>query len=184
MAVHEVLQREALIQPPSAEQVFMAATVLGGSLPPEAEHQLRAAGLAYANDALAEAHLASAAALAPDHPAVLIGRYRYFFYKGRWREALTVARDCLVWAALRLGVATNWRRVCRGEADFDSFDAVLPRFYLFTLKGYAYLHLRLGQLTEGQSAASKLIELDPADRLGGRVLVDVLARRERGDDDD
>ncbi len=44
------------------------------------------AGLAYAEDAVAERHLREAEALAPDHAAVLIGLYRFYFYKGRLRK--------------------------------------------------------------------------------------------------
>ena len=168
----------------SVEQVFLAATVLGGALPADAERHLRAAGLNYADDAVAERHLAAAAGLAPDHAAVLIGRYRYFFYKGRWAQALAVAGECLAWAARHLGLPADWQETRRDAADFDDYHAVLARFYLFTLKGYAYLHLRLGQLGEGQAAARKLLELDPKGRLGGQVLLDVLLRLEQGDDDD
>jgi tetratricopeptide (TPR) repeat protein len=188
-AVLEPLRRASAPEPAaggptSVEQVFLATTVLGGALPPDAERHLRAAGLNYPDDAVAERHLAAAAALAPDHAAVLIGRYRYFFYKVRWAQALAVAEQCLVWAARHLGLPADWTEVRRSAADFDDYDAVLARFYLFTLKGYAYLHLRLGQLGEGQQAARKLLELDPADRIGGQVLLDVLLRLEQGDDDD
>ena len=59
---------------------------------------------------------------------------------------------------------------------------MLPRFYLFTLKAYAYLQMRLGDLEEGRAAALKLLELDPSDKIGARVLLDVLGRV--GQDDD
>ena len=59
---------------------------------------------------------------------------------------------------------------------------MLPRFYLFTLKGYAYLQMRLGNLEEGRAAVMKLLELDPSDKIGARVLLEVLERV--GQDDD
>ena len=62
--------------------------LLGGGLPSEAEEHLLAAGLSYQHDDVAEAHLRQAEALAPDHAAVLIGLYRFYFYKGRLHEAL------------------------------------------------------------------------------------------------
>ena len=71
----------------------------------------------------------------------------------------------------------------REDADFGSYDAVLPRFFLFTLKGYGYLHMRLGELAEGRVALDKLLELDPSDKLGARVLLDVLERMGQDDDD-
>ncbi len=165
------------------EAALLAVAVLGGCLPPAAERSLRLAGLAYHDDLEAERHLLDAAAEAPGHAAVLIGLYRFYFYKGRLREALTIARECLVKAAQDNGLNTDWRRVQRGDADFENYAALIPRFFLFTLKGYGYLHMRLGDLAEGRAALAKLLELDPADRLGARVLLDVLGRMEQGDDD-
>jgi len=152
-----------------------------GDLPSEAAMHLQLASLAYAQDTVAEAHLGEAAALAPDHEAVLIGQYRFYFYKGRLREALEIARVCLLKAARENGLDPDWRRVRMRDGDFGSYDARLPRFYLFTLKAYAYLQMRIGYLEEGREAILKLLELDPSDKVGARVLLDVL--RTTGDDD-
>ena len=136
----------------------------------------------YHLDDVAEWHLKQAQALAPGHAAVLIGLYRFYFYKGRLKEALDVARICLAKAADENLIDADWRRVRPGNVDFGSFDAMLPRFYLFTLKAYAYLHMRLGNLEEGRAAAMKLLEIEPTDKIGARVLLDVLERM--GQDDD
>ena len=61
-------------------------------------------------------------------------------------------------------------------------ENILPRFYLFTLKGYAYLQMRLGNLGEGRAAVMKLLELDPSDKVGARVLLEVLDRMGLDDD--
>ena len=134
--------------PPPIEDPLLASAVLGQGLPNEAERHLREAGLAYHEDALAEQHLRDAADAAPGHAAVLIGRYRFYFYKGRLHEALAIARECLVKAAQDNGLSTDWREVRRGDADFESYAALLPRFFLFTLKGYGYLNMRLGTSTK------------------------------------
>lgn len=167
----------------SSMAALLSASLLGGGLPAEAERHLQAAGRAYHRDALAEWHLREAQALAPDHAAVLIGLYRFYFYKNRLREALQIARQCLRKAALNNGLAEDWRQVRARDADFNRYEAVLPRFYLFTLKGYAYLQLRLGNISEGHAAVMKLLELDPGDKLGGRVLLGVLERMGQIDDD-
>lgn len=67
--------------------------------------------------------------------------------------------------------------------DHPAVHIGLYRFYLFTLKACAYLHLRLGDLTAGEAMLAKLIELDPADRLGGSVLRRVLGRMGQDDDE-
>jgi hypothetical protein len=70
-----------------------------------------------------------------------------------------------------------------GDADFSSFEAKLPRFYLFTLKAYAYLQMRLGDVDEGNAAVQKLLELDPTDKVNAGILQDVWQRIGQSDDD-
>jgi len=122
-------------------------------------------------------------ALAPDHAAVLIGLYRFYFYKGRLAEALDVAKVCLLKAADDCGLPADWRLVSPNDASFSDFEKALPRFYLFTLKGYAYLQMRLGNLEEGLLAVLKLLELDPLDKIGAKVLLEVLQRTGQDDHD-
>ena len=172
-----------LAAPSLTDDGVLAAALLGGGLPRAAEQHLQEAGRSYHRDELAEWHLREAHTLAPDHAAVLIGLYRFYFYKNRLRDALSIARICLDKAAQDNGLRPDWREVRSVDARFDSYEAVLPRFYLFTLKGYAYLQMRLGNLDEGQAAAMKLLELDPSDKLGARVLLGVLERMGQIDDD-
>jgi tetratricopeptide (TPR) repeat protein len=153
----------------------------GAGLPTAAERELRLAGAAYHQDEVAESHLRQAISLAPWHVAVHIGLYRFYFYKGRLQEALQVAVHCLEDAAARIGVSGDWREVRVQDAEFGSYDAVLPRFYLFTLKAYGYLQMRLGNLEAGRAVTTKLLELDPEDKLGGKVLLNVLDRMGKDD---
>jgi len=153
------------------------------SLSPVAEEQLRLASLAYADSTKAEMHLTLARAIAPSHPVVKVGEYRYYFYKGRLDEALTVADECLLIVAKELGLPANWRAVEPKHADFRS-DEAAHRFYLFCLKAYAYLLLRLNRLIEGRMAVDKLLRLDPVNKVGGQVLLDVLERIGKDDYDD
>jgi tetratricopeptide (TPR) repeat protein len=162
---------------------LLAAAVLGGGLPEAAKEHLRAAGQTYHRDALAEWHLREAQASAPDHAAVLIGLYRFYFHKNRLPEALEIARLCLRKAAADNHLPADWRAVRPHDADFGSYEAVLPRFFLFSLKGYAYLQMRLGDMAEGRAAVTKLLELDPGDMMGARVLEGILDRGGKNDDD-
>lgn len=164
------------------EDALLANALLGGDLPPEAEYHLWEAGLSYHLDEVAERHLQEAQALAPGHAAVLIGLYRFYFYKGRLADALEVAKACLEKAARENHLPSDWRDVAAGDAEFSRYENMLPRFFLFTLKGYAYLQMRLGNLAEGRMAVEKLLELDPSDKIGAKVLLGVLDRV--GQDDD
>ena len=158
------------------EDALLANAVLGGGLPPEAEYHLWEAGLSYHLDEVAERHLHEAQTLAPGHAAVLIGLYRFYFYKGRLAEALEIAKTCLGKAARDNRFPSDWRDVTAGDAEFSRFENPLPRFFMFTLKGYAYLQMRLGNLEEGRTAVNKLLELDPSDKIGAKVLLGVLDR--------
>lgn len=160
----------------AADRALLADALLGAGLPEEAEYCLYQAGLAYHDDALAEEYLREAQEAAPDHAAVLIGFYRFYFYKGRLREALAIAERCLVKAMRENGFPADWRAVRPEHAAFGRYDDILPRFFLFTLKGYAYLHMRLGNIEEGRAAVAKLLELDPSDKIGAGVLLGVIER--------
>ncbi len=164
------------------EDASLTAAVLGAGLPEAAERHLRLAAMSYRDGEAAESHLWQARAAAPDHPAVLIGLYRFYFYKNRLAEALSVARACLEKAAKDNGLSSDWREVGPADAEFADFGAVLPRFYLFSLKGYAYLNMRLGNVEEGRAAVAKLLDLDPSDKTGAKVLLGVLDRIGRDDD--
>ncbi|MBB4198433.1 tetratricopeptide (TPR) repeat protein [Rhodoblastus sphagnicola] len=165
-----------------AEEGVLSHAIFGGGLPLQAERALEQAGLNYADPQTAEAFLRDAEAAAPDHFAVLIGWYRYFFYKGRLEEALAIGKRCLTKTAREKNFCTDWRDVRATDADFGCYDDVMARFFMFCLKGYAYLHLRLGDLDEGRAAAEKLLELDPTDRVNAKLLLDVLQRAESGNE--
>lgn len=177
--------------PPGTGQTLMDdmgfdSTVLGRGLPPEVEALIAQAGLIRQDRAKAEPLLLKARQLAPHHPATLIALYRFHFYGHRLREAREVARESLgiARAALVPGhpdpVAAELPPITDEQARFDA----AVRFYLFTLKGFAYLNLRLGDIEVGRAALQELRTLDPQDRVGGAVLAVVLDRAEHGEADD
>jgi hypothetical protein len=161
----------------------LEAAVLGQDLPVAIDAQLRLAAQSYGDGPRAERLLLAARDQAPDHAAVLIALYRFYFYQGRLESCRQVALDCLAKGLADLGLAADWRQVRRDDACFGDYAAILPRFVLFTLKGYAYLCLRLGALAEGRAAVDKLLELDPSDKIGARTLLGVIERQEAGHDD-
>lgn len=172
---------------PASDMDFDAA-VLGAGLAPDVQALISEAGLWRGRDeARAQALLLQARALAPSHPATLIALYRFHFYGHRLLQAREVAIEALRIARAALEpdadageVLALYRVVNDEQARFDA----AVRFYLFSLKGYAYLSLRLGDLDQGREALSALKRLDPQDRVGGGVLAQVLARAESGELDD
>jgi tetratricopeptide (TPR) repeat protein len=177
------LARQPQVHVTPLEETLYATALLGGGLPSAAEEHLQLASLSYHLDDVAENHLREAQLLAPEHAAVLIGLYRFYFYKGRIAETLAIAEQCLAMATRETNLPSDWRLVEPGDADFGDYEKMLPRFFLFTLKGYAYLHMRLGNLDEGLAAVTKLLELDPSDKIGARLLLDVVQRARQNDDE-
>ncbi len=157
--------------------------VLGVALPPGVEAALAQAGRHRADPVLAMAALMRANALAPDHPAVLIALYRHYFYDHQFACARDVARRALFVATRAIGLPPIWRQVPPQPLPGARFDAA-TRFFLFTLKAYAYLCLRLGDAIEARDALALLRALDPEDRVGGALLETVRLRRECGTDDE
>jgi len=158
--------------------------VLGHGLRFEVEQALSEAGASRADPPRAMAALMRACRLEPEHPAVLIAFYRYYFYGHRLRLARAVSRKALVVGARSLGLPLLWREV-PDTALPGAGDDVATRFYLWVLKGYAYLSLRLDDPVEARDALAKLRALDPDDRVGAALLEAVRQRRERsGSDDD
>lgn len=160
------------------------AAVLGQALPPGVEAALAEAGALRGEPVRAMAALMRAQALAPEHPAVLIAFYRHHFYRHRPALARDVARRALLVGARALGLPPLWREVPRQALPGARHDAA-TRFYLFVLKGYAYLSLRLGDEAEARDALALLRALDPQDCVGAALLESVRLRcaAERDDEE-
>ena len=156
--------------------------VLGLALPAEVERALLEAGDARGEPVQGMAALMRAQALAPDHPAVLIAFYRHHFYGHRLPLARDVARRALAVGARALDLPAAWRQVPRQALPGARHDA-RTRFYLFALKGYAYLSLRLYDAVEARDALGLLRALDPDDHVGGALLEAVRQGGRPGDDE-
>jgi hypothetical protein len=156
------------------------AAVLGLGLPVAVQAALKDAGERRGEPAEAMAALMRAQALAPDHPAVLIALYRHHFYGHRLHAARDVARRALVLGAQALGLPPVWRDTPKQALPGARFEP-RTRFYLFVLKGYAYLSLRLHDGVEARDALALLRALDPDDCVGAALLEDVRQRALRHD---
>lgn len=149
-----------------------ADAALGGGLAPEVEALLAQAGLLRDDPPAALALMHQARAAAPRHPLPLIALYRFYFYGHQLAEARAVGEDALALARSALGPDFG----DEPPSDEDARTHASVRFYLFLLKGLAYLNLRLGDLEEARLLLKALCHLDPNDRVGGGVLWHVLQR--------
>ena len=154
-----------------------ADSALGGGLSPQLEALLQQAGQLRDRPSEALPLLQQARSVAPSHPAPLIALYRFYFYGHQFALARAVAEDALAIARTALGPNFGDEPPSDEAARHDA----AVRFYLFTLKGMAYLNLRLGVLEDARTLLAELRRLDPQDHVGGALLSHVLARHEKGD---
>lgn len=162
------------------DMAAFANCVIGGGLPAQVEALIQQAGLLSERPREALALLEQARAGAPSHPAPLIALYRFYFYGHQLSRARAVGEDALAIARTALG--PNFGD--EPPSDEDARHDAAVRFYLFTLKGLAYLNLRLGIVEEAHLLLNELRRLDPQDHVGGALLAQVLARYEKGEDAD
>ncbi len=155
-------------------------------LPDEAEAALKAAGAQWHDEAAAEAKVLEALALAPDALAARIGAYKFYFYRHRFDEALPHAQSCVAFAAHALGLSSDWRKIGPTDAAFVGSVvtlAPLPKLLMQTLIATGYVFARLGRIWESEEALSKVVELDPSDRLGASRLLATVRRGGVEEDD-
>lgn len=158
-------------------------------LAPEAEAALKAAGRAWHEPDTARRHLAAARQIAPQHRAVLIGHYKFHFYRNELVEAAPWALACVRQSLERLGWGRDWRTlpVAAGRAPFAGRVLHWPaeaRFLAYALKAYGYVRIRLGEMEEGCAALAAVAALDPEDACGAAALLAVVARGPDPDDPD
>ncbi|MDR3369488.1 hypothetical protein [Rhodoferax sp.] len=149
---------------------------IGGGLAPQVEALLMEAGKWRHVPGKALPLLEQARAAAPRHPAPLIALYRFYFYGHQLAQARAVGEDALAIARTALGA--DFGDLPPGDDATRNDPAV--RFYLFTLKGLAYLNMRLDDMDEARLMLGELRRLDPQDHVGGALLLHVLNRRDNG----
>jgi hypothetical protein len=142
-------------------------------LPPDVERLMLLAS--ESRDSEAESALLSAHALAPDHLTVLVGLYRFYFFRHRLDDALIVAERAMSLTGVQLGLPPDWRELDEtllGRAATTSFG--LLRFHLLALKAICVVLLRLGRIAPARERLEKLVALDRHDRFSGARLLEIV----------
>jgi hypothetical protein len=157
----------------------------GGGLPPvppEAEELLWQAARSYAETEVALGYLKEADRVYGDCLPVVLGCYKFHFYKGRQREAIPFAWKAARIMGAHLGLPSLFDDVSPKDAGFSEYESG-PRFYLFAMKAVGYLHARLGETEMALGILSKVRELDSLDRLGISRLIAVIENGGREDEE-
>ncbi|SEF61218.1 hypothetical protein [Marinobacterium lutimaris] len=126
----------------------------------------------------AEPFLLKAQELAPENLMVQVALYRFYYYQHRYADALDTAECAINLSGRLFGYRGHWRQMTLeilAHGMMQSFSMV--RFYLLALKGSGYLQLRMGEVESGIERLEKVQELDTADRLNVRMLLEVAYNR-------
>ncbi len=141
--------------------------------PPEAVELLRKAAAAYLDTEVALNYLIEADRLYGDYIPVVLGCYKFRFYKGMLREAIPYAQKAARIMGTHLGLSESFEEVRPDDAAFSEYEQK-PRFYMFAMKAAGYLHARLGETEKALRILRKVQELDSKDRMGITRLIGVI----------
>jgi tetratricopeptide (TPR) repeat protein len=124
---------------------------------------------------MAETLLLRAYLIAPENLTVLVALYRYYFYQHRLEDALVIAERALNSSARLLSFPGNWRMLTRAHVGHGAHRSIgLVRFHLLALKAAGLVSLRLSRRRDAHEMLSKVAEMDDADRLGAKSLLNVV----------
>jgi hypothetical protein len=119
----------------------------------------------------AEWALLRAYLIAPEHLAVVVALYRFFYYRHRYAEALAMADRAILLSSRRLGLSEDWRRLAPADLQQATERSTSStRFLLLALKGAAWLLLRQEQPRAALERLAPVQAFDQQDQLGARAL--------------
>jgi hypothetical protein len=97
--------------------------------------------------------------------------YKFYFYQGRLQEAEYQVLAGLDVAAKQAGFPGDYRLLAFEINRWDMYASETSLFYLYTLKALAFIKLRQQHSAEAQQILTLLRQLDPEDRCGGSVIM-------------
>lgn len=115
----------------------------------------------------------TAQALEPGCLAVYYALYKHHAGRRELDLAERAAWRGLREAASRAGLSADWRAVATPLPD-EVGQGTAGRFWLFTLKALAFIHLRSHRPEQARELLLKLDACDPGARIGGEVLASLL----------
>lgn len=140
---------------------------------PEVEALIDRAASHYGRES--ETDLLRALSLDPNNIIVLVGLYRFYFYQHRYDDALATAERVMKVVGVRVQFPETWREITLESVHNGVLQSFcLVRLYFFALKAAGYINLRLNYFSEGKAMLEKVVAMDSADRMGAKLLLDVL----------
>jgi len=101
--------------------------------------------------------------------------YKFYFFQKRLVDAERIVLAGLEEAAKQGGFPNDYRRLVQNLQKWNLYANESTLFYLYTLKALAFIKLRLGFTLDAQFVLLTLRQLDPEDRSGASVIMDLAA---------
>ena len=101
--------------------------------------------------------------------------YKFYFFQKRLVDAERIVLAGLEESAKQGGFPNDYRQLVANLQKWNLYADESSLFYLYTLKALAFIKLRLGFTLDAQLVLSQLQQLDPEDRSGASVIMDLAA---------
>ncbi|MGZ0076669.1 hypothetical protein JWZ98_04380 [Methylomonas sp. EFPC1] len=153
---------------------FEERVLFSPDVPEEVNKLLQmAVAASHADKPLAEKYFRQAQALDATCLQTYFALYKFYFYQGRLLEAELEVMAALNEAARQGGFPADYRQLGRELAQWDMYASEVALFYLYSLKALAFIKLRRQLDAEAQSILVLMRALDPEDRSGASVIMDL-----------
>ena len=155
------------------QTAFLEDRVLFSPNLPEAVNQLLQAGVLanHADKPRAELLFKQAQQMDRSCLQTYFALYKFYFYQGRLQEAEREVMAGLEAASLQGGFPCDFQSLALEPGKWDMYASEITLFYLYTLKALAFIKLRRQQEQEAEAILALLRELDPEDRCGASVIM-------------
>jgi hypothetical protein len=99
--------------------------------------------------------------------------YKFYFYQKRLVDAERIVLAGLEESAKQGGFPNDYRQLVQNRQQWNLYANESTLFYLYTLKAFAFIKLRLGFTEDAHLVLSHLQQLDPEDLSGASVIMDL-----------
>lgn len=101
--------------------------------------------------------------------------YKFYFFQNRLVDAERMVLAGLEESALQGGFPNDYRKLAENRQKWNLYANESSLFYLYTLKALAFIKLRLRLSADAHAVLLYMQQLDPEDRSGASVIMDLAA---------
>ncbi|WP_013323698.1 hypothetical protein [Gloeothece verrucosa] len=152
----------------------------GSDISQDVKIKLQLASQNWENTVLSEQYINEALALAPNNLDVLIGAYRFFFYKGKTDIALGISEKVLEIVQQRKNLPQAWEQL--QSILLTQKDDSLIRLYLNAYAAKGFLLAKIGRIEEAKMITTRVKAIDENRESCASTVFDVLTHSPDEDD--